>query len=126
MQEITEECRVTLYIEIEYLAPSPWFDTHTKFINFLSRETALLWRCREDDLLVDCTPYLAAWVTPHHPAIKKFASRAAHMLSATGLRGYNVPGNKEEQAQAVREQVKAIFDVLHDAGMVYVSSSEKI
>ena|SRR5579883_1232412 len=126
MQEVTEQCRATLCVNIDYLTPFSWHKPYTETVNLLSRETALLWRCQEDDVLIDCTPYLAAWVTPRHPVIQKLVSQAAHKLSPIGLRGYNVPGNRDEQKRAVREQVQAIFEVLHSAGIIYVSSSEKI
>lgn len=127
MKDLTEQRPATLRIEIQYLFPITWYFPYTRIIHLLSRNTAILWRCEDDGSLVDCTRYLAAWVTPRHPEVEKLVNKAARYSSMAGLWGYNISGNREEQAQNVREQVKAVFDVLHrDVEIVYVASSEKI
>ncbi len=126
LQKLKEQCPVTLDVIIDYTSPFIGRFTATEILHFFSRRTALLWRCNEDGALIDCTPYLAAWVTPNHPRIEKLANVAARRISGNILDGYNVVGDKEMQALAIHERVKAIFDVLHEQGIVYVPLPKKV
>jgi hypothetical protein len=66
-------------------------------------------------------------VTPHHPKIEKLIRSACEYHPEKSFRGYSVQGTREVQLQKVRDQVQAIFEVLHrEVRMRYVSSSEMI
>lgn len=125
MKAIREQCPVMLRIEIQYLFPFSMLWPYTRQVYFLPRNAALLWRCQEDGTFIDCTQYLAAWVTPHHPQIDQLICNASEYHPEKSFQGYNVSGTREEKLQKTCEQVKAIFDVLHHKVKVkYISSSE--
>lgn len=65
---------------------------------------------------VDMTRYLGAFVTPNEPSVMAYERRAADYHPKVSLVGY------QGGAAEVRRQVNALYDVLKDAGIVYVNS----
>ena len=120
---VNEQCPVTLHTKIEYISPAFGTRYNTQRVYFLPYDVAILWQIQRDGSLLDCTPYLAAWVTPHHPDIDKLLNEAVKYLPERRITGYIEAATREEQAQKVREQARAIFEVLHhEVKLTYVSS----
>lgn len=67
--------------------------------------------------------FIAAWVTPHDPAIEEVLSRAKELMPGRRLPGYEDWKNAAEQTHSTYLQAKAIYDALQKAGVSYVKSS---
>lgn len=68
-------------------------------------------------------PFIASWVTPHNPEVELALARARQYMSDRRLPGYEDWKNSREQELETYRQAKAIFTVLHSAGLSYVKSS---
>jgi len=92
-------------------------------IKLHSYDTALLGVSLPDGSVVDLTNHLCGFVTPHLPEIEELLRKAAEYHPLHQIVGYQGAGDVEQARQVVREQVKAIYNVLkHEAGLVYVNS----
>jgi hypothetical protein len=66
----------------------------------------------------DLTKYYGAWVTPHVEPVQALVRRAAEKIPGGQVRGYQ--GRPSDEA--VTGQVKALYDTLKEAGLVYFDS----
>ena len=66
----------------------------------------------------DLTKYYAAWVTPHVEPVQALVRKAAEKVPDRRIWGYQ--GRPDPEATAT--QVKALFDTLKEAGILYVDS----
>jgi hypothetical protein len=66
----------------------------------------------------DLTKYYAAWVTPHVEPIQALVRKAAEKVPGRRIWGYQ--GRPDPEMTTA--QVKALFDTLKDAGIVYIDS----
>jgi hypothetical protein len=116
LRAVTEMTRATLHIRIDDLDGHT--EQHSTFpIWLLSRTSAYLGV--EDPATgewIDFAPYLAAWVTPNAPEIMALLRRAAELHPQRQIVGYQVA------AAGVETQVRAIFNALKEAQIVYVNS----
>jgi hypothetical protein len=64
---------------------------------------------------------LARWVTPHDPGVLQLVSRAERIIPGGRMRGYNEASGTELAAQ-VKAQAEAVFQVLRQSHISYVSS----
>jgi hypothetical protein len=127
MKSINEPCPATLSIEFEYLIPFSYRKPYSLRIQLLPRNIAILWEYKEDGSLVDYTSSLAAWITPHHSKIERLLNSATKYLPQKRFTGYSQVLAGDEEPQKVREQVRAIFEVLHaEVQVKYISSSKSI
>jgi hypothetical protein len=124
LESLYEMRPAALQINIEFLAPKQSKQEQTEHIRLHARNTAILAVQDKDGNQKDFTDYLAAWVTPRHPAIQKLVHQAARSLGE--FIGYPRADSLAESARIVREQAKAIFDVLYATGFVYVHSSPPV
>jgi hypothetical protein len=117
-RRITEVQRCTLHVEVVDLDKKvESHDTHSlvllarnsSFNSVVDPETG-----RPRDL----TKYYAAWVTPHVEPVQALVRRAAERVPGRRIWGYQ--GRPDPEATAT--QVKALFDTLKEAGLVYVDS----
>jgi hypothetical protein len=78
----------------------------------------LIWAVREAaGQAHDLTDHVAAWVTPHAPAVADLIRQAVDFSPTRQLSGY-------QGRPPVRDQVRAVFQALTErAGIVYVDSS---
>src|SRR5260370_36199598 len=113
MKLVNEQFPVTLHTKIQYISPASGPRNNTQKVYFLPQNVAILWQILRDGSLLDCTPYLAAWVTPRHPEIEKLLNVVAKYHPEKRITGYVEAATREEQAQKVHEQARAIFKVLH-------------
>lgn len=115
----------TLRIIVKQTTPRQ-IDLYDKAVDIQlhARNTALLAVISQDGDVRDFTDYLAAWVTPQHPEIKKMLLKAKGYYNGRDFSGY--PGNissLEEAKEVVREQVHAIFEaVKKEAHLTYMPS----
>ncbi|HEU4412326.1 MAG TPA: hypothetical protein VFS43_44195 [Polyangiaceae bacterium] len=65
---------------------------------------------------VDHTPLLTAWVTPNAPEVLAFLRTCADCSKLKAMLGYQI------DADGIREHVRAIYDALKAASIVYVHS----
>ncbi len=92
-------------------------------VHLQSYDTALLGIQTSDGSIVDLTDHLCAFVTPHLPDIETWLRKAADYHPQRRIVGYQGAKTIEEGRLVVREQVKAVFQVLkNDAGLVYVNA----
>lgn len=115
----------TLHIEVQYTFPffSPQHVVYR--FEFLPYNVALLAQIKPDGSIVDCTRYLAAWVTPKCEKVQLLLQKVTAYLveKGSGIMGYKVTGTKKERAQKVRMLVKTIFEMLHhEINPTFVSS----
>jgi hypothetical protein len=65
---------------------------------------------------IDHTPLLAAWVTPNAPEVLAFLRICADFSKLKAMLGYQIG------AEGIREHVRAVYDALKAASIVYVNS----
>ncbi len=68
-------------------------------------------------------PFIAAWVTPHDPAVEDVLSRAKEYMPGRRLPGYEPWKNTAGQVHSTYEQAAAIYRAVHESGVSYVKSS---
>ncbi len=129
LKRLREHCPVKLYIDIEFVTaqqvPIPYHKTED--IYFYPRSVAVLWSIKEDGTLLNCTDGLAGWVTPRLPKIETLHRKAADYHHEGELWGYHSERTKKAQKHAVREQVRALFQALHqDMKLAYATSSNVV
>jgi hypothetical protein len=116
LQAVTEMTRATLHVRIDDLDGAT--EQHSTFpIWLLARTSAYLGV--EDPATgewIDFAPYLASWVTPNRPEVMALLRRAADLHPQQQIVGYQV------DAAGIEAQVRAIFDALKAAEIVYVNS----
>jgi hypothetical protein len=116
LRTVTEMTRATLHIRIDDLDGNT--EQHSTFpIWLLARNSAYLGaRDPATGRWIDFAPYLAAWVTPNAPEIMGLLRRAAELHPQRQIVGYQV------DAAGVEAQVRATFNALKEAQIVYVNS----
>jgi len=68
-------------------------------------------------------PFIAAWVTPHDPAVEDILSRAKEYMPGRRLPGYEPWKNTAGQVHSTYEQAAAIYRAVQESGVSYVKSS---
>jgi hypothetical protein len=67
--------------------------------------------------------YIAAWVTPHDPAVEQILTKAKEFMPGRRLPGYEPWKNAADQKASTMQQVAAIYHALQIKGVSYVKSS---
>lgn len=114
VRRLTELTRASLNVQVKDLDGR--VELHRTYpIWLLARNTAPLEvKDPKSARLIDMTPYLGAFVTPHEPSIMDFGFKVVQHHPNHTLSGYQ---------DLVKPQARAIFDALkQDAGIAYVSS----
>jgi hypothetical protein len=113
----------TLHIVVEQTSPRQvkLYD-QTIDIRLHARNTALLAVASQDGVVRDFTNYLAAWVTPQHPEIRKLLLKAKNYYNGQAFIGYPAAISSLEKAkEVVQKQVQAIFEaVKQDTHLTYM------
>ena len=117
-RRITEVQRCTLHVEV--------VDLDKKVESHDTYSLVLLARNSSFNSVIDpatgrprdLTKYYAAWVTPHVEPIQALVRKAAEKVPGRRIYGYQ--GRPDPDATAT--QVKALFDTLKEAGLLYVDS----
>jgi hypothetical protein len=117
-RRITEVQRGTLQVEV--------VDLDNKVESQDSHSVVLLARTSSFNSVIDpvtgrmrdLTKYYAAWVTPHVEPVQALVRKAADKVPDRRIWGYQ--GRPDPEATA--EQVRALFETLKVAGIVYVDS----
>jgi hypothetical protein len=68
-------------------------------------------------------PMIAAWVTPHDPAVEKLLARAKEYMPGRRLPGYEPWKDAAGQEVSTRQQARAIYLAVQKHGVSYVKSS---
>jgi len=93
-------------------------------VQIYPKET-MVWGFDEDGTWIDMTDFIAAWVTPHEPAIDTLVRKAAEYHPEKSMAGYQC-GDTCTDAEWVADsnaQVKAIFTALrNDYHITYINS----
>jgi len=113
---ITEIQRATLHVIAEDLDGKP--ESHDTFHIVCLARTASFNAIRRPntDELVDLSHYYGAWVTPYADAVQQRVREAAELMPQRQILGY------QGDPDGVTEQVKAIYQSLRNAEIVYVNS----
>lgn len=85
----------------------------------------MIWGVEEDGEWIDMTPYVAAWVTPHEPAIDTLVRKAAEYHPEKAMTGYQCGDSctDDEWVADTNAQVKAIYMALkEDYQLTYINS----
>lgn len=129
LKRLQERCPATLNIDIDFVTEQivsiPYHKS--EHVHFYPRNVAVLWSIQKDGTLLDRADGLAAWVTPRLPKIEEVHRKAADYHPQGELRGYPDERTKEEQRNAVREQVRALFQALcQEVKLAYATSSNVV
>jgi hypothetical protein len=114
---ITTAQRTTLHLQVDDLDGKP--ESHDTFPLLLLAYTSGLNAVTDPATgeQKDLTPYYGAWVTPHAEAVQE-RIRCAAALHATGM----LPGYLRGGVENIREQVRALYQSLHQFGLAYINS----
>lgn len=117
IRAIGELCAASLHIYVEDLDHKTEL-METRAIALLPPTTAILkYRDPYSNETVDQTDLLAAWVTPHAPAILDFLRTAADHTKSQAMTGY------QTDAAGIRDHVRAIYTALKASEIVYINST---
>lgn len=116
-----EAARLRIIVEQTMPKQSKLYDSAID-IQLHARNTALLAVVSQDGEVRDFTDYLAAWVTPQHPEIRKMLIKAKSYYHGHDFMGYpDTISSLEEAKEVVCNQVKAIFEaVKKEAQLTYM------
>lgn len=116
VQGITELTKAELSVGVRDLDADRLLEQRSARVDLLARNAApIAARDATTGAWIDLTHYLAAFVTPHAPAVLETLRRAVDRHPEQKLAGY--------QADPAR-QANALYDVLrHDIGLAYIQST---
>lgn len=123
--ELHNPRRATLHIMIEDIQQRAiCLYEHSEIITLLSKTTALLATLQPDGEVIELFDYLAAWVTPYARGFDNLLRLAANYLPHQKyFVGYQGAKSEHEKRMIVREQVQAIFQILHEhVELIYINS----
>jgi len=118
-----EKTTASLHYKVA-LADGTRIDEQSQNVNIYPKDT-MVWGFDEDGEWIDMTAYVAAWVTPHEPAIDTLVRTAAEYHPDKSMTGYQC-GESCTDAEWVADsnaQVKAIYTALkEDYQITYINS----
>jgi hypothetical protein len=116
VRELTEMAVASLHVEVHNLDGKPEVITSYP-IALLPPTTAVLAQIDPaSGKELDHTPLFAAWVTPNAPEVLAFLRTCADFSKLKAMLGYQIG------ADGIREHVRAVYDALKAASIVYVHS----
>lgn len=125
MKNITVMQRATLHVIVEDLDGK--VESHNTYvITLLSRTTSYMSLLDErSGQRIDLTMYYGAWVTPNIEPVRKLVRRATDFMQTDDFFSNSMTGYAVDKEELVREQVKALYQAVKDAGIAYVNSGTR-
>ncbi|MFH1859419.1 MAG: hypothetical protein ABH870_00135 [bacterium] len=80
----------------------------------IASKNSFIWKTADEE---DCSELIAAFITPHDPAIKTFLGEAREFSPNREFFGY------QKDREGVLRQVKAMYETLQEKGVSYVATA---